>query len=502
MENLNLLLEMKNITKSFPGVKALNDANFSLYKGEVHALVGENGAGKSTLIKILSGFYKKDKGEILFENKVVEISNPKKSIELGISIIYQEIIAVPYISVSENILLANRPVNKLGIISWKSMKDKTLEILNQLNINLPVDELVINLSTAQKQKVEIAKALSLNSKIVIMDEPSASLTKDEIKILFDIIRKIKERGVSVIYISHRLEEIFEIADRVTVLRDGKDIISKKLKDTNNDEIIKYMIGRDLENMYKDKHLKKTDKVILEIKDFYKNRVFKDINFKLYEGEILGFAGLVGSGRSELVNTIFGIIKKDKGKIFIYEKEKNIRNPLDAIKEGIGLIPEERKSQALILDLAVDQNITAASLKKISRLGFLSRFREKQLSMKYIKELNIKTPKLSQKIAFLSGGNQQKVIIARWLALNPRILILDEPTRGIDVGSKAEIHKLITEFANKGTSIIMISSEMNEVIKMCNRILVMKNGEIVNCLNDEDVNEESILRSMTGIKNNH
>ena len=493
------LLEMNNISKEFPGVKALENVSFSLKKGEVHALVGENGAGKSTLMKILSGFHPKDSGEIYINDKIVEILNPINAIELGISTIYQEIIAVHHITVAENILLGNRPKNKFGLINWREMEHKVKSILDELSIELPTSKLVSNLSIAQQQLVEIAKALSMEAKIVIMDEPTSPLTEEETKTLFNIIKRIKSKGVSVIYISHRIEEIFKIADRVTVLRDGKKICEKIVRETNSDEIIKYMIGRELNEMYGKESSMAKEKIVLRVENFSKKREFKDINFKLYEGEILGFAGLVGAGRSELMKSLYGINIKDSGEIYLNGNKVNINSPLDAIRLGIGMVPEEKKTEGLMLDLAVDQNITASSLKEISKYGFLSRGLEVSLANKFVKKLSINCPSLSQKVMYLSGGNQQKVIISRWLALNSKILILDEPTKGIDVGSKAEIHKLIANIAKQGTSVILISSEITEILKMSNRIIVMKEGKIVTILNAAEANEESILRSMVEVK---
>ena len=502
MKNNNIFLEMKNISKAYPGVKALENVDFDLKKGEVHALVGENGAGKSTLMKILSGFHKKDSGEIHINGKAIDINNPRAAISRGISTIYQDIIAVPYISVAENILMGDRPRNKFGIIRWKELDRKVKKLLKELSIELDTNQTVSNLSTAQQQLVEIVKALSIDSKIIIMDEPTAPLTEDEKNILFAIINSIRKKGVSVIYISHRMEEIFEIADRVTVLRDGKKIVTRPVQATSHDEIIKYMIGREIDEMFTHKKAAVADRVIMKINNFAKARYFKDIDFELHEGEILGFAGLVGAGRSELMKAIFGILNKDSGEVYLNGKKVEIRSPKKAIRLGIGLVPEDRKIEGLILDLPVDQNISIADLKNVSKFGILMSRTESRLANGFVKSLAIKCYRLSQKVMNLSGGNQQKVIIARWLALNPKILILDEPTKGIDVGSKAEIHRLIMDIAQRGTSVILISSEMTEILKMSNRIIIMKEGSIVNEVSGKDANEEIILRNMTGIYNNN
>ena len=500
MEN-NIFLEMKAISKAYPGVKALENVDFDLKKGEVHALVGENGAGKSTLMKILSGFHRKDTGEIYLDGKKIDIYGPRNSISLGISTIYQDIITVPYISVAENILMGNRPRNRLGIIRWSELYSKAESLLKELSIDINTRETVSNLSTAQQQLVEIVKALSIDSKIIIMDEPTAPLTEDEKNILFTIINNIRSKGVSVIYISHRMEEIFEIADRVTVLRDGKKIITKQVKDTGHDEIIRYMIGREIDEMYAGEKAVIKERVIMEVKDFSKDKYFKNIGFKLHEGEVLGFAGLVGAGRSELMKAIFGILNRDSGEMYIDGKKVDIKSPKQAIRLGVGLVPEDRKKEGLILDLPVDQNISIADLGKISKFGLLISRLESRLANEFIKSLAIKCYRLSQKVMNLSGGNQQKVIIARWLALKPKILILDEPTKGIDVGSKAEIHRLIIDIVKQGTSVILISSEMTEILKMSNRIIVMKEGVVVGEVSARDANEEVVLRNMTGVYNN-
>lgn len=492
------ILEMQSIYKTFPGVVALKDVDFDLEIGEVHALIGENGAGKSTLMKILSGFHPKDSGEIIINGIKKEISNPSDSLSLGISTIYQDIIAVPYISVAENIKLNNRPRNKIGIINWRKLYKEVNQLLTELSIKIDVKENISNLSMAQQELASIAKALSTNAKIIIMDEPTASLTEEEKNLLFDIIKNLKAKNISIIYISHRMEEIFEIADRVTVLRDGVKIITKPVQDTTKDEIIRYMIGRNIDDMYEKTIIESEASIILEVKNFNKKNYFKDINFKLCKGEILGFAGLVGAGRSEIMKALYGLINKDSGEVILEGKKVIINSPKKAISLGLGLMPEDRKIEGLILDLPVDQNISLATIKKISRFGFLVKSLEDKLAKNFIEKLSIKCHSLSQKVMNLSGGNQQKVIISRLLALNPKILILDEPTKGIDVGSKAEIHKLIVEIVKEGTSVILVSSEMTEVLKLSNRIIIMREGQIVNSMNISDANEEIVLRYMTGI----
>jgi len=498
MVEKELVLEMQSVSKSFPGVKALDCVNFDLYKGEIHALIGENGAGKSTLMKILSGFHNRDGGHIILDGKNVDILNPKDAISLGIGTIYQDVMNVPSITVGENILLGNRPSNKFGIIRWNELNKKVSEICVDLGIDLDPKQIVSTLSAAKQQLIEIVKALSYKAKIVIMDEPTASLTEDEKNILFRIIRRIKNDGISVVYISHRMDEIFEICDRVTVFRDGKKVVTKAVSDTNHHEVIGFMIGREIEEMFDKEKAHSNKNVILEVNKLSNAMFFHNISFSVFKGEILGFAGLVGAGRSEVMKSIFGILHKDSGEIYLKGKKVDIKSSNKAIEYGLGMVPENRKIEGLFMGMQVDQNITIGSLDGISRAGFIQNKKEKEYVAEYINSLSIKCSSPSQKVMNLSGGNQQKVILSRWLLCNPEILILDEPTAGIDVGSKAEIHKLIIEIAKKGTTIILISSEMTELLMMSNRIIVMKEGQIVSTVSSAEANEEIILRGMTGI----
>jgi len=498
MKENKFVLEMHHISKSFPGVQALNDVDFNLYKGEVHALVGENGAGKSTLMKILSGFYRKDNGNVFINDEDVNIHSPIDAISLGISTIYQDIMNVPSITVGENILLGDRPRNRFGVIKWKELNRRVQEICDDLSIDLDPRLKVSTLSAAKQQLIEIVKALSFSSKIVIMDEPTAPLTEDEKNILFRIIRRMKNDGISIIYISHRMDEIFEICDRVTVFRDGKKIVTKPVSDTNHHEVIGFMIGREIEDMFEKEKVLSQQNVIMEVENVSNAKFFHNISFSVHKGEILGFAGLVGAGRSEVMKSIFGILYRDSGNIFIDGEKVDIKSPKEAIGYGIGMLPENRKLEGLIMGLPVNQNISISSLDSISSKGIIQGKKEKKFVEKYIDFLSIKCSSPSQQVMNLSGGNQQKVILSRWLLRNPKILILDEPTAGIDVGSKAEIHKLIFEIAKKGTTIIMISSEMTELLMMSNRIIVMKEGRIVSTVNSSEATEEIILRSMTGV----
>jgi ribose transport system ATP-binding protein len=494
----NYLLEMNNISKEFPGVKALDDVSIKLRKGEVFALVGENGAGKSTIIKILSGFYSNDVGEIKLEGKKVSIKNPRDAIDLGINTIYQETSLVPEITVAENIFLGKQPVSKFGKINWKKMNQESERILNELSIHLNPKSLVLELSAAQCQLVEIAKAFSSSAKIIIMDEPTSAITEEDTVNLFNLIKKIAKTGTSVIYISHRLKEIFEIADVVTVLRDGKTAKYLNVKDSNEEEIIKYMVGRDLGDLFGEKSYQSLENIVLEVKNISKKGKFENINFKLKEGEILGFSGLVGSGRSEIVRAIYGLEKPDSGFIYLDGKKLTIKSSADGIKHGISFVSEDRRTESIIQRFTVKSNITILLLKMIvSKIGLISNKKENELSAKYVKEFNIKTPSLDQLVMNLSGGNQQKVALAKCLSTNPKILILDEPTKGIDVGAKKEIHGLIKELANKGMSIIIVSSELPEIIGMCHRVIVIREGKLMKIFNKNELTEENLMAAAVG-----
>ncbi|MDI3481752.1 MAG: ribose transport system ATP-binding protein [Tepidanaerobacteraceae bacterium] len=493
-----IILQMKNITKKFPGVLALDEAQLEVKKGEVHILVGENGAGKSTLMKILAGAYTKDSGEIYFKGEKIETLSPKHAQELGISIIYQELNLIPYLTVAENIFLGREPVSERipGQIDWKRLFDSAQEILNNLHVDIDARAIVKSLGIAKQQMVEVAKALSLNSDIIIMDEPTAALTRQEIENLFDIIRRVKQKGVSIIYISHRLEEFSEIGDRVTVMRDGKTIATLDIKDIKMDELIKLMVGRELKEKFPKIHLD-IGKDIMRVANLRRGDVLKDISFSVREGEILGIAGLIGAGRTELARAIFGFDRIDRGDIYVDGKKVNIRKPWDAIKCGIGLVPEDRKGHGLVLTLSVRSNITLASLDGISQRQHINLKKEASIVKDYIKKLNIKTPGHEQKVASLSGGNQQKVVLAKWLLSKSRIFIFDEPTRGIDVGAKIEVYHLMNDLVKNGAGIILISSELPEILGMCDRILVMCRGEITAELKREDATQEKILYFATG-----
>lgn len=488
----NKLLIMKSIEKSFPGVKALQNAYLELEKGEVNVILGENGAGKSTLMKILTGVYSKDSGEIFLNGEKIEVKTPKEAEKYGISIIYQEFNLLPHLRVSENIFITRLPKNSFRIVDEKKLFENTEKILKKLNLNINPNEIVANLSVAQQQMVEIAKALSVNCQILIMDEPTAALTESEINDLFKVIKDLKEKGVGIIYISHRMEELKHIANKVTIMRDGQYINTLNFKDTTLDEMISLMVGRSLENQFP-KRKKNIGEVILEIKELSKRGKFKDVSFQLKKGEILGFSGLMGAGRTEVARAIFGADLIDSGEIILEGKKLNIKTPRDAIKEGIAYLTEDRKKDGLLLNLSVEDNIMVSNPNSYSNNMKICNFnKSKELCEKFIKSMNIKTPNLKQEIKNLSGGNQQKAIIARWLCEEKKILMIDEPTRGIDVGAKREVYLLMNQLVEEGVSIIMISSELPEVLGMSDRVLIMREGRVTGILPVEELNQEKIM----------
>lgn len=490
-------LQMKGITKTYPGVRALDNVDFEVAKGEVHALVGENGAGKSTLMKILAGAQLMDSGQILIDGRPVHITTPQKAMELGISIIYQEFNLVPYLNAAENIFLGREPRGAIpGFVNFPVMYSEAQKLIDSLGVKLNVRTPVNRLSVAQQQMVEVAKATSRNATIIAMDEPSATLTEHELESLFALIRSLKQRGVSIIYISHRLEEIFQIADRVTVLRDGRLVGTKAVSDTDRDEIIRMMVGREL----KEKIPKQPAQIgppALTVKNLTRKGVIENINFTVHRGEILGIAGLVGAGRTELARAIFGADPIDSGELWLDGTRVEIRSPKDAIRKGIGLVTEDRKALGLILGMVVRENISMANLDALTRFGFVNRREEKRVALKYIEDLMIKTPSCEQQVQNLSGGTQQKVVLAKWLFTESKVLIFDEPTRGIDVGSKVEIYQLMNRLAANGVAIIMISSELPEVLGMSDRILVMHEGRIAGELSREEATQEQIMHLATG-----
>ncbi len=491
------VLEMRDIIKTYPGVTALSGVTFNVMPGEVHALVGENGAGKSTLMKILAGADTKDSGQIILNGQEVHISSPQEAMRLGISIVYQEFNLVPYMNAAENIYLGREPAGAVpGLIDFGKMYGDAEAVINELGVAIDVRAPMNQLSVAQQQMVEIAKATSRKSRIIAMDEPSATLTEHELADLFALIRRLKAEGVSIIYISHRLEEVFEIADRVTVFRDGTLVQTKNIADTDREDIIRMMVGRELTEKIP-KVPAKLGEVALELRKLNRAGVLKDINLQVRHGEVLGIAGLVGAGRSEVARAIFGADMIDSGEILIDGKPVKIRSPRHAISLGIGLVTEDRKALGLVLGMAVRENISLANLGVLSRLGFVNRRREREVARKYVEDVLIKTPSVEQSVQNLSGGNQQKVVLAKWLFTESRVLIFDEPTRGIDVGAKTEIYQLMNQLAANGVAIIMISSELPEVLGMSDRILVMHEGEIAGELSREEATQEQIMHMATG-----
>jgi ribose transport system ATP-binding protein len=498
MEN-SVVLEMKGIGKSFPGVKALDNVNFKLKKGSVHALLGENGAGKSTLMKILSGVYTADEGEIFVKGELNHFENTMQSQEKGVSIIHQELNLCWNLSVAENILLCREITGKLGNCKRKEMNAKVEDILKRLGVDhIRADQLVDELSIANQQMVEIAKAISIDADILIMDEPTSSLTKREEKMLFKIIKNLQTHGVSIIYISHKLEEIFEICDEVTVIRDGVWINTLPIEEATHDHLIELMVGRSIDMIYPESKADGSNDVVFEVRNLQKHGLVDDISFKIRKGEILGVSGLVGAGRTEMAKTIFGRWEKDAGRVFLRGEEITIKSPQDALKHGIAFVTEDRKKEGLNLLASVKDNIMSSNLDLVSGfLGLVDGAKEKTIAADGIKKLRVKTPGIETPVKSLSGGNQQKLIISRWLVKNVKVFILDEPTRGIDVGAKAEIYDLIRMLAEQGIAVIMISSELPEIIGMSDRIAVMHGGRIMKVLDKVDTNQEEIMRYATG-----
>ena len=494
--NENILLKMNHIRKEFPGVLALKDVSFELRAGEVHALLGENGAGKSTLIKILGGIYSSDAGEIVINGKVATIDKVQDAQSHGISVIHQELVLVPHMTVAENIYLGREPIKKGSrFVDFKQMNRDAKEILDSFELDIRPTDLVSDLTIAQQQMVEIIKALSFNARILVMDEPTSSLSEKDVAFLFENIQKLKKAQVGIIYISHRMSELKQIADRITVIRDGEYIGTRLSDQASNDELIAMMVGRQLTNYYTRTFGNPQEKV-LEVKNLNAGTFLKDISFHLNSGEILGFAGLVGAGRSELMKCIFGIDPITSGEIYIEDKLVTIKDPQEATELGIALVPENRKSEALFPEQSVMFNLTIKTLDEFIKGIRVNYVKEGIITREYVKKMDIRTPSYNQLVGKLSGGNQQKVIVGRWLATKPKILIFDEPTRGVDVGAKAEIYSIMNELVKEGVAIIMISSELPEVINMSDRVIVMSNGRITGCLNRENLTQEKIMHHAT------
>lgn len=491
MDNREVILDIKNITKTFPGVKALSDVSFQIRRGSVHALVGENGAGKSTLIKVLTGIYKADEGSFFFKGSEARVATPLEAQQLGLSVVHQELKLSETLSVAENIFLGRPFMTRSRLVDWKKLRVEARKLLDSLNIDLNVDTEVSHLSVAQKQIVEICKALSFNAELIIMDEPSATLTDKELDCLFHIIDILKNQGVTVVYISHRMEEIFRIADMVTILRDGRHINTLPVADVDRAKLISMMVGRELGNEYPKLEAKIGD-VALEVRNLSTAKLLHDVNLRVHHGEILGLAGLVGAGRTETARAIFGADKRASGEITIDGQPVKIESVIDAVQHKIALVPEDRKQQGLILIHSVKHNTSIVNLDNVCRGGLLNDRKEKELAQKYIDMLGTATPSEEKEVRLLSGGNQQKVVLAKWLAVDSEIIIFDEPTRGVDVGAKAEIYKLMCRLAQEGKAVIMISSDMPELIGVCDRLYVMREGTISGELLRKDFSQEAIL----------
>ncbi|MED1443627.1 sugar ABC transporter ATP-binding protein [Aeribacillus composti] len=489
------LLEMRGISKSYSGVKVLNNINLKIRPGEVLALVGENGAGKSTLIKILAGVIQADSGEILINDKTVKFNSPLDAEKHEIVTVHQELSLFPYLSVAEN-LFYNRYQKRAGFIEWRKMRKEAEKFLQDLGLFLPVEKAVSTLSIAEQQMLEIARALYQKARIMILDEPTAVLGGEDVNRLLNMVSFLKKKGVAIIFISHRLKEIFEIADRYLVLKDGEQIDDGWISETNPDDLISKMVGREIQQVEPQSFFKEHKEELLRVEGLTRNGVLNNINFSLYKGEILGIAGLRGAGRTELARAIFGADPIDSGKLYIKGEEIRITSPTSAIKSGIGLVPEDRKGQGLFKNLSVLHNISIAKMS-LKKMKWIKRKNERTVAKNYVEKLKIKLPHLDVLVGSLSGGNQQKVVLAKWLETGVFILFLDEPTRGIDVGSKSQIYNLMRELCQAGMGIVLISSELPEILENCNRILVMHNGEISGELNRADATEEKIMKYAVG-----
>lgn len=489
-------IKMKGINKSFGDNQVLKNAELELKDGEIHALMGENGAGKSTLMKILTGVYSKDSGEIFVDDKLVSYNNPQEAEKDGIVFIYQEINSLFDLSVMDNLFIAKEIKKMFGVLDKKEMYKKSKKALEDLGVKIDPKEIIGNLSVGQQQMIEICKALMADAKVIIMDEPTAALTQSETKMLFKVIKKLKKQGVSIVYISHRMEEIFEICDSITVLRDGEYVGTDKISDINMNDVVKMMIGRELGDRFpKRKH--KIGEIILEVNNLSKHGEFENVNFQLHKGEILGVSGLMGAGRTEIMSCIFGSNKKDSGEISINGKIIDINSPSKGIDSGIAFVTEDRKTEGLMLEKSIEENITIANLNLVSSKSLLSKNKIHDLAEKSVSDFNIRSTGIKHICEKLSGGNQQKVVLAKWVMDKPDILILDEPTRGVDIGAKQEIYNIMNRLAEEDVGIIMVSSELPEILGMSDRVMVVREGEIKGILNIEEADQEKIMTLATG-----
>jgi galactofuranose transport system ATP-binding protein len=503
VEEIKPLLTMEGITKTFPGVLALQEASLRVDYGEVHALIGQNGAGKSTLIKILTGAYHRDKGSILFDNKNIDFHSPQQAQAGGVSTIYQEVNLVPFRSVSENIFLGREP-RRFGLLDWKSMNGQAATILERFGIRINVSQPLMSFNVATQQMVAIARAVSFHSKLVIMDEPTSSLDDPEVETLFEVIRQLKSEGVSVIFVSHRLDELYAVCDRVTIMRDGQTVATRPIAQVSKLELIALMLGKELGEVsrkgitaFGEEGEHHADRLILEARKLKRGQRLRGVDVSVRKGEIVGLAGLLGAGRTETARAIFGADALESGQVEVEGKPAHFKSPRDAIRAGIGLCSEDRKIEGIVPFMSVRENLTLALLPQLTRYGVVQRKKQQVIVESFIKKLGIKTSGPDQKIRELSGGNQQKVLLARWLCLNPRLLILDEPTRGIDVGAKGEIQSLIGELAGNGLGVLMISSELEELTEGCDRVVVLRDGQSVSELSRQqaDLNQDTIMAAM-------
>jgi len=493
MNDNDVILEVRQITKDFPGVKALAGVDLTLRRGEIQALVGENGAGKSTLIKILAGVYRKDSGEILFEGAPLELHSAHDSLRKGIKVVFQELALIPQLSVAENVFLESFPLKRGGAIDWRSLNRRTREILDSINLDLNPTRKVSTLTISQQQMVEIARALSHEAKVVIMDEPTSALTPNEVRSLFEVIRRLKDLGIGVLYVSHKLEEVFELCDRVTVFRDGQLVSSRPVAQTNTNAVVTDMVGRAITTLFPRTHAGRGEPV-LEVRGLRTEGKLKGVSFRVHAGEVVGFFGLLGAGRSELAKAIFGLDPVSAGEVLLRGRRLRLGSTSQSARAGLGLLTEDRKGEGLVLQMSVAQNMTLPSVREFARLGLISSKAENLRSQEYVQRLAIKTPSLRHKVEYLSGGNQQKVLLARWLMKKLEVIILDEPTRGIDVGAKAEIHRLIDELAKAGLAVIVLTSEMPELLGVSDRVLVMSGGRLTGEFDKSEATQEKILEA--------
>ena len=490
------LVELVGVTKHFGGVQALRGVDLALFPGEVHALVGENGAGKSTLVKMLAGVHTPDTGVLKFEGEEITLRSPAQAQHLGIAVIHQHPTLFPDLDVAENIFMGRHPTGQLGRVNWRQMYREVDQLLAPLHVQFSASTPVRSLSVADQQLVEIAKALSMQARVLVMDEPTASLSTREVKELFAVVQQLRERGGAILFISHRLEEVFELADRVTVFRDGTRVVTAMASELTTEQTVQYMVGRELDSLFP-KEQAEVGAVVLEVRNLTRAGTFRDVSFQVHRGEILGFSGLVGAGRTEVARVLFGIDRADAGEILINGKPVRIDSPPTAMHYGIAYVPEDRQQHGLILDFGISRNMTLPILRQISKLTLVDRKRERDIATEYSQRLQVKSAGIDQLTQALSGGNQQKVVIGKWLATRPSLLILDEPTRGVDIGAKAEVHRIISHLAAEGMAIILISSELPEILGMSDRILVMHEGRVTGEFDRSEADQEKVMFAATG-----